>query len=81
MECASAGARSFACRQFLKRGCGTLINIASELGSHTVPYYSSYAAAKHGVVGLGDCLRQEIAPARRLARRGWNRGTDPISTV
>jgi short-subunit dehydrogenase len=28
-----------------------------------VPYYSSYAAAKHGVVGLGDSLRQEIMQA------------------
>lgn len=50
----------YAYRQFLKQGGGTLINIASELGSHTVPYYSSYTAAKHGVVGLGDALRQEI---------------------
>ncbi|HEX2199991.1 MAG TPA: SDR family oxidoreductase [Burkholderiales bacterium] len=48
-------------RQFLQQGSGILINIASELGGHTVPYYSSYAAAKHGVVGLGDSLRQELA--------------------
>jgi NAD(P)-dependent dehydrogenase (short-subunit alcohol dehydrogenase family) len=47
-------------RQFLKQGSGTLINIASELGGHTVPYYSSYAAAKHGIVGLNDALRQEL---------------------
>jgi len=47
-------------QQFLKQGGGVLINIASELGKHTVPYYTSYAAAKHGVVGLGDALRQEI---------------------
>lgn len=51
----------FACRQFLVQGHGTLINLASELGMHTVPYYTSYAAAKHGIVGLGDALRQEIA--------------------
>jgi NAD(P)-dependent dehydrogenase (short-subunit alcohol dehydrogenase family) len=50
----------FAYRQFLQQGAGILINIASELGGHTVPYYSSYAAAKHGVVGLGESLRQEI---------------------
>ena len=50
----------FAYRQFLRQGAGILINIASELGGHTVPYYSSYAAAKHGVVGLGESLRQEI---------------------
>jgi short-subunit dehydrogenase len=47
-------------RHFLERGAGTLINVASELGRHTVPYYASYAAAKHGVVGLGESLRQEI---------------------
>lgn len=47
-------------RQFLEQGEGTLINIASELGKTTVPYYASYAAAKHGVVGLSDSLRQEV---------------------
>lgn len=51
----------FAYRTFLEQGGGTLINVASELGRHTVPYYVSYAAAKHGVVGLGESLRQEIA--------------------
>jgi short-subunit dehydrogenase len=50
----------FAHQHFLERGEGILINIASELGRHTVPYYSSYTAAKHGVVGLSDALRQEI---------------------
>jgi short-subunit dehydrogenase len=50
----------FAYREFLKQGHGTVINIASELGRHTVPYYSSYAAAKHGIVGLDDSLRQEL---------------------
>lgn len=50
----------FAYRQFLSQGNGILINVASELGRHTVPYYSSYTAAKHGVVGLSDALRQEI---------------------
>jgi short-subunit dehydrogenase len=51
----------FAYRWFVEQGHGTLINIASELGRHTVPYYSSYTAAKHGVVGLGETLNQEIA--------------------
>ena len=50
----------YAYRRFLEQEEGVLINIASELGSTTVPYYTSYAAAKHGVVGLGDSLRQEI---------------------
>jgi NAD(P)-dependent dehydrogenase (short-subunit alcohol dehydrogenase family) len=47
-------------RRFLEQGAGVLINVASELGRHTVPYYASYVAAKHGVVGLSDSLRQEI---------------------
>jgi NAD(P)-dependent dehydrogenase (short-subunit alcohol dehydrogenase family) len=45
---------------FLAQGSGIIINVASELGRHTAPYYASYAAAKHGVVGLGDALRQEL---------------------
>jgi short-subunit dehydrogenase len=57
----------FAYRQFIAQGEGTLINISSELGKHTVPYYSSYAAAKHGVVGLDESLRQEI---EQLGRKG-----------
>jgi short-subunit dehydrogenase len=54
----------FAYRQFLAQGHGVLINIASELGFGSVPYYSSYAAAKHGVVGLSDSLRQEVKQNR-----------------
>jgi len=52
----------YAYRQFLKQRAGVLINIASELG-HAVPYCSSYAAATHGVAGLGDSLRQEVRQA------------------
>ena len=55
----------YAYRRFLNQNAGTIINVASELGAHTVPYYSSYTAAKHGVVGLGDALRQEIYLAGR----------------
>ena len=51
-------------REFLMRGGGVLINIASELGFGSVPYYSSYTAAKHAVVGLSDSLRQEIKQSR-----------------
>jgi len=47
-------------RQFLAQKSGVLINIASELGYGSVPYYSSYTAAKHGVTGLSDSLRQEV---------------------
>jgi short-subunit dehydrogenase len=47
-------------RQFRSQGSGVLINIASELGFGSVPYYSSYTASKHGVIGLSDSLRQEV---------------------
>ena len=47
-------------RQFLEQGAGILINVSSGLGRETVPGYSSYSAAKHGVVGLTETLRQEI---------------------
>lgn len=50
----------FAMRQFRKQGEGTLINIASVIGKVPAPYFSSYAAAKHGVVGLSASLRQEL---------------------
>jgi short-subunit dehydrogenase len=47
-------------QHFLERKQGTLINIASELGKTSVPYFSSYTAAKHGVVGLSASIRQEL---------------------
>ncbi len=50
--------------QFLQQGRGTLINVASELGKHTVPYMSSYTASKHGVVGLSQVLQQEAKDAK-----------------
>jgi short-subunit dehydrogenase len=51
-------------KQFVAQKSGVLINIASELGFGTVPYYSSYTAAKHGVVGLSGSLRQEVKQNR-----------------
>jgi short-subunit dehydrogenase len=53
-----------ALRQFRRQGSGTLINIASALGEIPAPYYASYVAAKHGVVGLGAALRQELADSQ-----------------
>lgn len=52
---------SVALQQFRAQGGGTLINVASALGAIPAPYYASYVAAKHGVVGLGAALRQELA--------------------
>src|SRR5262245_27053077 len=54
----------FAYRQFLKQGSGTLINVASELGREAAAEYSSYCAAKHGVVGLTGALRAELAQGK-----------------
>ncbi len=45
---------------FKSIGAGTLINTASMLGKVPAPYYASYCAAKHGVVGLSAALRQEL---------------------
>lgn len=51
-----------ALRHFRTRGgSGVLINVASVIGKIPAPFYASYAAAKFGVVGLGDALRQELA--------------------
>jgi short-subunit dehydrogenase len=49
-----------ALREFRSRNAGVLINVASALGKIPAPYYASYVAAKHGVVGLSATLRQEL---------------------
>ncbi|MEO7715719.1 MAG: SDR family oxidoreductase [Capsulimonas sp.] len=49
-----------AMRQFRQQQSGVLINIASVIGKVPAPYFSSYAAAKHGVVGLSSAIRQEL---------------------
>jgi NAD(P)-dependent dehydrogenase (short-subunit alcohol dehydrogenase family) len=41
-------------------GGGVLINNASVLAEVAVPYQSAYNAAKHGVRGLSDTVRQEL---------------------
>lgn len=50
----------FAMQHFMERGSGTLINVASMIGRIPAPYYASYSAAKHGVLGLSAALRQEL---------------------
>ena len=49
-----------ALNQFRKQGSGNLINVASVIGKIPSPYFASYTAAKHGVVGLSEALRQEL---------------------
>lgn len=45
---------------FHQQQSGILINVASVVGKIPAPYFASYAAAKHGVVGLSAALRQEL---------------------
>ena len=54
----------FAVKQFNTQKSGTLINIASVIGKVPAPYFASYAAAKHGVVGLSGAIRQELIEAK-----------------
>ena len=49
-----------ALRQFRKQGAGTIINVSSVIGKVPAPYFASYAAAKHGVVGLSAAIRMEL---------------------
>jgi short-subunit dehydrogenase len=50
----------FAVRQFRLQKFGTVINVSSVLGKIPAPYFASYVAAKHGVVGLSTAIRQEL---------------------
>jgi short-subunit dehydrogenase len=50
----------FAMKHFRNQGRGTLINIASVAGRVPFPYYASYVASKHAVVGFGAALNQEL---------------------
>jgi short-subunit dehydrogenase len=49
-----------AMRQFRDQRAGTLINVASVIGKVPAPYFASYAAAKHGIIGLSGSLRLEL---------------------
>lgn len=48
----------------LRRSRGTLINISSVTGKMPVPLQAPYSAAKHGIIGLSDALRMELAHER-----------------
>jgi short-subunit dehydrogenase len=50
-----------ALKHFRQRGEGILINLASVIGKIPAPFYASYAAAKFGIVGFCDSLRQELS--------------------
>jgi short-subunit dehydrogenase len=59
------GARA-AIPYFREQGRGVLINVASVAGKIGLPYLSAYAASKFAVVGLSECLRQELLDAERI---------------
>ncbi len=46
---------------FRKQGGGRLINVGSVVSTIPMPYAGAYAIAKHGVLALGESLRQELA--------------------
>jgi NAD(P)-dependent dehydrogenase (short-subunit alcohol dehydrogenase family) len=49
-----------AIRIFKAQGHGNLINVSSVLGKAAVPLQSAYVAAKHGIVGFSESLREEL---------------------
>jgi NAD(P)-dependent dehydrogenase (short-subunit alcohol dehydrogenase family) len=53
------GMRS-ALRHLRRAGGGVIVNNASVLAEVAMPYLTSYNAAKHGVRGLSDTVRQEL---------------------
>lgn len=46
---------------YVRHNGGSLIHISSVEGEVAVPYHSAYAASKHGVIGMADALRLELA--------------------
>jgi NADP-dependent 3-hydroxy acid dehydrogenase YdfG len=44
----------------LKQNAGHIFNISSVVGRRGLPFRSAYSATKFGLVGLTECLRQEL---------------------
>jgi NAD(P)-dependent dehydrogenase (short-subunit alcohol dehydrogenase family) len=44
----------------IEKASGMIVNIASVAGTHGLPGQAAYCASKHGVVGFGDALAQEV---------------------
>jgi short-subunit dehydrogenase len=49
-----------ALRRFRRQGSGVLINMGSVVSQVPMPYYASYVATKHAVLGLDAALNQEL---------------------
>jgi len=44
----------------LKQNAGHIFNVSSVIGRRGMPFRSAYSATKFGLVGLTECLRQEL---------------------
>ena len=49
-----------AMRRMVPRRTGHIVNVSSIAGRSGFPYLATYCAAKHGVVGLSEAVRQEL---------------------
>jgi NADP-dependent 3-hydroxy acid dehydrogenase YdfG len=52
---------------FREQGAGVLINVSSILSKQGSPYQSAYAASKHAVRAISDCVRQEVLDVPGIA--------------
>lgn len=50
------------CRMMRERGCGTIINISSMVGTMGYPWYAAYVSTKWAVEGLSETLWHEMKP-------------------
>ncbi len=46
----------------LRRGSGRIVNISSISGRIALPFIAPYAASKHALEAMSDCLRVELSP-------------------
>jgi NAD(P)-dependent dehydrogenase (short-subunit alcohol dehydrogenase family) len=49
-----------AIKRLQPRGCGTIVNIASQAGKAGIPGIATYCGTKHAVVGLSEAVKQEL---------------------
>ena len=48
------------CAGMIERGSGQIVNNSSMAGKAGYPCRAYYAASKHAIIGLMDCLRFEV---------------------
>jgi short-subunit dehydrogenase len=67
----------------LARGRGHIVNIASQAGRHAEPYFVTYGASKHGLIGFSEGLRREVGPqgVRVLTVSPGFTGTDMVTEI